>query len=61
MALLSTEDSNDSQKHMGAVQCTYYSPNPRLSVLFTHSTPVSPCLPQRGSDMRGSTVNQKDV
>ena len=36
--------------------CTYYSPNPRLSVLFTHPTPVSPCLAQRGSDMRGSTV-----
>ena len=29
---------------------------PRLSVLFTHPTPVSPCLAQRGSDMRGSTV-----
>ena len=26
--------------------CTYYSPNPRLSVLFTHPTPVSPCLAQ---------------
>ena len=31
-------------------------PNPRLSILFTHPTPVSPCLAQRGSDMRGSTV-----
>ena len=39
--------------------CTYYSPNPRLSVLFTHPTPVSPCLAQRGSDMRGSTVLPK--
>ena len=48
---LSTEDSNDSQKRM-----RYYSPNPRVSVLFTHPTPVSPCLAQRGSDMRGSTV-----
>ena len=33
-----------------------HSPNPRLSVLFTDPTPVSPCLAQRGSDMRGSTV-----
>ena len=48
---LSTEDSNDSQKRM-----RYYSPNPRVSGLFTHPTPVSPCLAQRGSDMRGSTV-----
>ena len=44
-----------------AVQCTYYSPNPRLSVLFTHPTPVSPCLAQRGSDMRGSTVHATKV
>ena len=51
MALLSTEDSNDSQKRMHAVP-----PNPHLSVLFTHPTPVSPCLAQRGSDMQGSTV-----
>ena len=55
MTLLSTEDSNDSQKRNAC--CTCYSPNPRLSVLFTHPTPVSPCLAQRGSDMRGSTVH----
>ena len=46
MALLSTEDSNDSQKRMRAV-------------LTIHPTPVSPCLAQRGSDMRGSTVMTK--
>ena len=33
----------------------------RLSVLFTHPTPVSPCLAQRGSDMRGSTVLQSRI
>ena len=27
-----------------------------VSVLFTHPTPVSLCLAQRGSDNRGSTV-----
>ena len=27
-----------------------------VSVLFTHPTPVSQCLAQRGSDNRGSTV-----
>ena len=27
-----------------------------VSVLFTHLTPVSPCLAQRGSDNQGSTV-----
>ena len=35
---------------------TVGTPRLRLSVLFTHPTPVSPCLAQRGSDMRGSTV-----
>ena len=28
-------------------------PNPRLSVLFTHPTPVSPCLAQRGTICEG--------
>ena len=32
-----------------------------VSVLFTHPTPVSPCLVQRGSDNRGSTVLSIDL
>ena len=37
-------------KRMSAV-LTIHPTLARLSVLFTHPTPVSPCLAQRGSDM----------
>ena len=50
VALLFTEDSNNSQKHTCG---TYYSPNPHLSVLFTYRTPISPCLAQRGPIIEG--------
>ena len=57
MTLLSTEDSNDSQKRIRA-DLTIHPTLAYPPVLFTHPTPVSPCLAQRGSDMRGSTVVQ---
>ena len=41
---LSTENINDSQKR---TRCTYYSPNPRLSVLFSLIRPLFlPVLPK---------------
>ena len=52
VALLSIEDSNDTQKRMHAVVTIH----PTLAYHFTYSTPISPCLAQRGSDNRGSTV-----
>ena len=61
MALLSTEDSNDSQKRMRAVLTIH----PTLAYPFfsfiRRPTPVSPRLAQRGSDMRGSTVLRKST
>ena len=54
MALLSTEDVKIPRSL--CVLYLYYLPNPCLSILFTYPTPISPCLAQRGSDNRGSTV-----
>ena len=53
-ALLSTEDSNDSQKHMHAVLINH----PTLAYpFFSLTRPLF--LPQRGSNNRGSTVVSK--
>ena len=53
MTLLSTEDSDDSQKRMRAVLTIH----PTLAYpFFSLIRPLFLCLAQRGSDMRGSTV-----